>query len=260
MFLLLIDSCVSLWVFLPLTLEGEAQETHFGLLLLCFIFCLLAGVTVDPKLNSLWDCSSTGRSLVRSCNRGHNSDQESIVEIWYISTYINQKQNGHCKTRPKLVSSYIRLENEMYVIYSILWVAAENGEDDLVKRDASGWNFPCRFIPTQDIIELPPRQQQMVTTHVGSVRISNLRRFRRIRNNIPINLIIVGLEKFSNRQGNIETWDFIRLRADRLLKTYGLDRILCVKDKNGWHLVPVHFLCDVSNGPLSVLPMGFVVI
>ena len=42
-----------------------------------------------------------GQSLVRSCNRGHNSDQESIVEIWYISMYINQKQNGRCKTRPK---------------------------------------------------------------------------------------------------------------------------------------------------------------
>ena len=53
MFLLLIDSCVSLRVFLPLTLEGEAQDTHFGLLLLSLIFCLLAGVTFDPKLNFL---------------------------------------------------------------------------------------------------------------------------------------------------------------------------------------------------------------
>jgi hypothetical protein len=43
-----------------------------------------------------------GRSLVRSCNSGHNSDHESIVEVWYISTYVNQKQNGHCKTRLKL--------------------------------------------------------------------------------------------------------------------------------------------------------------
>jgi hypothetical protein len=45
MFPLRIDSRVSLRVSLPLTSEGEVQDTHFGLLLLHLTFCLLAGVT-----------------------------------------------------------------------------------------------------------------------------------------------------------------------------------------------------------------------
>jgi len=53
MFSLLINSCVSLRIFLLLTSEGEAQDTHFGLLLLRLIFSFLAGVTFDPKLSFL---------------------------------------------------------------------------------------------------------------------------------------------------------------------------------------------------------------
>ncbi len=84
-----------------LTSEGEAQDTHFGLLLLCLMFSFLAGVTFDPKLNLLWDCSST----LPLGTRNNDSSGDWTIRQWSLCAWTPQIIRKPCSLGHRRLSN-----------------------------------------------------------------------------------------------------------------------------------------------------------